>query len=584
MPEYDPIVLRYSPETQLTVNNLPGHSKIRRQRDSVGQSLVNAVFGVHADALSKDVDRVFHDHFLELASLDQPDIVWSTPIAPNTEFGLPVMSKNLLRNSSFEIYTNQLRLPDWWYVKTYIPNSEWLCYPYALVAQNGFIGDNCIALHCNPFTKIGISQLVPDRGANSLRFARTDPIQKDVVTPFKAGQELVASMYYWVGQHDMTSGVDTDMTLVVLAYDVDGNVDDLSHVVGVVETDGWQRASKAFTLQKNYTHIEVGVVFNTGYYDDYFDLPPVPHVDNFQLEFAKRATKWVPFLNDKPFYQDKVHVYPASPVVSEFMTRAQHVPTKRDFWHAVPTRITLEGRTSLEAAAVSGVTGYTYEVDNNKDQWRIEWVLKTHGGIQYICKVGVSPQDIYGWYQLALPTYNGNFGIGTKDDPDNYSLHYNYDTTIAAMTYFQGKIWAVGPAYHYVDVRIWKDEGEEYDIKETMCLFVIDPTTWHPEPNHLEVLAVLALPSWPHDDGSWPITAHNATRVEFRRGDQQHIFISSDDPGSGARKVYRYRLHYDYFTVEQDTRMAYFRENYEVVAVQPMVDPQANVAEVRRRS
>lgn len=586
MPEYDPKVLRYSPETQLTVNNLPGHSKMRRQRDSVGQSLVNAVFGVHIDLLHKDMDQAFHDHFLELANLDQPDIVWSTPLAPNTEFGLPVMSKNLLRNSSFEIWTNQLRLPDWWYIAAYTPMAEAVCYPGATVLPDGVIGDRCLQLRCDPNTKIGVSQSVPDRGAHSLRFATNDPIQRNVVAPFKAGQQLVASMYYKVDQHDMVSGVDTDLTLVVSAYDVDGGMDNYSYAVGVAQTDGWQRASTAFTLQKNYTRIEVGARFYTDAYDYELDTPPAPVVDAFQLEFAKRATKWTPFLNDKPFHQDKVHVHPSPAVVSEFGVRAQHVPTKRDFWNAVPTRVVLDDTKNLTAAAEPGITGYSYEVDSNKEQWRIEWVFKTHDGVKYICKVGTSPQDIYGWYRLALPTYNGNFGIGTKTDAANGSLHYNYDTITAAMTYFQGKLWVVGSAYTCADVRVWATipgDPPIASLSETMCLFVVDPATWWPEPNYLEVLAVLELPGWPHDDVGPIQLPHDATRVEFKRGDQQHIFISSDASFYADTKEHRYRLHYDYFTVDQDIRTAYFRENYETVAVQPMVDPQANTLEVRRR-
>lgn len=520
MPEYLPRVNRYSAETQKTCNNLPFHSKIRRERSSVGQSLINATFGAHAGDVRKSVNMFMRDHFVTLASLDQPDIYYSTELDPHIQLARPESTVNLLHNSSFEIWTNELRLPDWWFASH---------DDLVDVASDGIIGDRCISFNLTAGSSADIWQVVPTRLGNypsSAFFSEETPLFEQAEWPLKQGIEMVFSVWYMVPDHD--GSVDITLRLDVECHSRTGALTTYSTALSENTAGVWRRGYVAVTLPYDCDLIWVNAEGINGTISDF----PVPiYIDACQFEFGTLPTLWEPHINDRPFHLDTLNIHDPAPVVSEHGHRAQFVETIEDFWFALPTRLELIC-TEVPETVDPGRAGYTYEVDFWKKTWTTEWVIDDND----IVKRGIPEQaaDQYGRYLLAPTTHYGTYEDALFGMP---VLH--------ALTYFRDKLWIVATLFN------WTGTPDMY-------LFVANPDTPWPEPEYLEVPLVLRLRDWP---GGTPV------RVEFKYEDQQHIYITT------ATDEYCYRLYYDYFMINELKKRAFFRENLGTVSILPTAEP-----------
>lgn len=541
MTEYNPSVLKYRPDTQKAVNNLPYHSKIRRGRDSIGHILINYLFGNAAYDIRRQLTETQDDGYIMLANKDQPDIIWTAQLRPDLEFPAPTRNKNLLHNSSFEIWTNELRIPDWWQFQVAGGG-------LVLVGDSGVIGSRCLDLHLPPRADVTVWQTLPDDSAPALYSSRLDPLLSKSSQPFKLGQKIALSMYYRI---DEVVSVNATATLTLRCYRKDsagGAFDDFSLNIPFSVTSGWTRVEILQTASVPYSYVEVrfhAVNTDPTATEEIF-------VDALQLEFNDTVTRWEPYIYDKPFYCDKLNLYGAARAVSEYGVRVQWVPNTSSFWHNVPTRLDLVGARELSSAPSAGRAGFEYEVDFWGDQWTTEWEIGIHDGVEYIYKKGVEEEaeDSYGRYLLALSLYNGVLATDT-------GTGYSHLVHMQALTYFQQKLWVVGTA------------GDYHDIGTPVtCLFVADPATPWPEPEYLEAMSVLKLTGWPGGD---PV------RVEFQVDDQQHIYIYTNT------HCYCYRLYYDYFLLDAEARKAHFREEYDRVCVMPVEKREKAVANILRR-
>lgn len=510
MTEYSKQVLTYSVETQRAVNNLPYHHKIRRERASVGQCLLNALLGTHTRDIRSQLNETLRDKYLSMASLDQPDTHWTANLGSGFDMATPEDTINLLKNSSFEVWTNQLRLPDWW---------EYVGVRFIDVSEEGIIGERCIEVeHPGGAAEVSITQQVPQITDTQAYQQEASKLISLGENPFKGGIKLVASLWY---KTEYAGTTPTDFDLVLSYLDRNNNLGEVTQRLVLDTGDRWRRAEVSLVLPVDCAFVYVSGVFSG------FSEATTVLVDAFQLEIGETATKWQPYALERPFYQDVMGFNDPASAVSEYGVRGQYVESVEDFWYNYPTRTELVSTDTPENTD-PGRAGFVYEIDFWKDTWTLEWIIDGN----FIRKMGIpeEAQDQYGRYVLAPYTFDGYF----EDDVWDFTYH--------ALTYFQQKLWAVATA---VD---WKG-------RTRICLCVVDPLTPWPEPSYLETPTVLALADWP---GGTPV------RLEFKQEDQQHIYITT------AHDEYCYRLYHDYFMLNAQKRQVYFRENYGTVSVVPV--------------
>jgi len=215
------------------------------------------------------------------------------------------------------------------------------------------------------------------------------------------------------------------------------------------------------------------------------------------------------------------------------------VEDEADFWYwAVPTRVaplvgiqeynaTQDDAPSADANGVTvyGTAGRWLEVDHEGNEWPYQVLAYAYGGEHKLRMVGTEVPDILGTFDLAFRNYRSYFEVDT-------------DITLEAITWFGHWLWVV---------------HRKNDLAGTnrRYLSVVDVNTPWPRPSYLEVMATLELEG---------LSVHDRiTRVEFRHGDQQHVYI-----GDGLN-TYVYSLYYDYFVVKG--RTLYFREKPDRVSI-----------------
>ena len=557
---HTPEVLRYSPETQRVVNHLPYHHKIRRERSSVGQAYINNIIGTTLQHLKEQIYEAADDAYLFLANKDQTDIIWTVDLPAGVDYPFPEKIKNMLRNSSFEIWTNELRVPDWWHRSITQPDPTTYLTDIT-VSETGLIGNRCLKYSMEAGGSAYIYQVVPNESATPEIYLKDlDP--ELAKYPFTVGDRVTLSAYIKFG----TTGLsDTDASVIL---SLEGQLTDgVSNVAPHTATvpistcsDGsWHRIELSFIVSNPYESADVRLQV-----DALGSMPVIMYADALQLERSPVCTEWQPHIYDRPFYFDRLNLFGVAPAVSEFGTRSQHVALMDDFWRTVPTRISLSESRSLSTPAEAGRAGFSYEIDFWKDEWNIEWVIDDYDGTDYIYKKGVPEEaaDKYGRDLLAPPNAEGFLITGYM------SGLFDCRVDMHALTYFQDRLWIIGEGVTDQDEYVSHLQGGDPD--KTMCLFITDPTTTWPEPEHLEVLTVMQLPDWPA--GVTPV------RVDFRLEDADHIYIAGDNDVD-----YCYRLYRDYFVLDALEGRAYFRENYDSVCVQPMFAPQKTIRQTVRR-
>lgn len=522
MPEYQPRFNNYSPGTQRVANRLPYHSKIRRERSSVGQSLINSVIGPGSADLRKKIAELGNQHYLNVASYDTPDIIWSADLDSDVEYPTPITYKNFVRNSSFEICTNALRLIDWWELYNSVVDST----NKVTMDSNAAIGGNALKFDISGRATQSISQTICDTTAPDEYVLDIDPMLVNTVMPFRSGLTMTMSMYYNIIEF---TAIPVNVTIsmdIVGTRRVGGGTDTYTHTITPAVTSGWMRGEFSASFTADYSTLVIIIYVNNTGSGDVEML-----VDGVQLELGQAATEWVPNTMDKPFHLDPLSIDGFAPASSEFNSqRAQYVADIEEFWVAVPTRVEYEDCRAV-SGIVAGTSGYSYEVDFWKKQWTTEWKLGSHNGVDYIYKTGThdEAEDEYGRYLIGLTTHNGIIGVG-----DNGT--YDHSLNLHAITYFQDRLWVVASAPDYQSNSII-----------TNYLIVVNPSSPWPESTYLEAYTALEF-----DD----VLAGTLLKVEFKVEDQQHIYIST------STMEYKFRLYFDYFMLDPTNARAHFRESY----------------------
>ena len=540
MAVYDPVIRRYSPITQRIVNRLPMHDKIRRHRDSTGQLLVNHLLGYEMDKFWKERNSAIQNSYLTTAELDVTDRVYRIQAEPSKSYAVPETTTNLLRNSSFEVWTNQLGEPDWWEVTVVGSNSEW-----SMKESTGVIGDRYVNLNVTSGTSDAIITNYINNPNTPRYYKLADSFIADNQYPFKAGRPITFSVYCKLDADVVSSGsVSLYLQPVGRVSSVAAITTNLSVAYG---SGAWTRYTYTTTPSEDWVSLNVGIKVAAAVSAE-LNLG----IDAVQVEYGSTATDWEPYLRDRAYHMDYLNQKESPPIRSEYGNRAQYVTNKRSMWRGIPTRLALR-----ESKAVTGATagraGFGTEVDFWKTDYLTEWSIDG----AYIYKKGIPEEveDQYGVYKLALPAWNGTFMTET-------TAGYNGDFTVTpqVVTYFQQLLWVIGTAKNHLATGTAGDSGH--------YLFIIDPNTWWApgEPTYLETKAVLALSE----------LSGTMLKVDFRWQDGSKIYITD------STTEYVYDLYRDYFMFDDENKRVYFKELYGSAKVEPTAKSIKRIAELKR--
>ena len=487
MAEYEPKAGWYSRWTQKIANSLPSWNKIRRQRDSVGQTLINAIAGKHVEHTWDEMERAVRNRYPGTIEVDQPDLVTRVSLSRSLNLNSATKVYNRLFNSSFEIWPNQAEIPQYW---RYAGDAT------VEVVDEGFVGNRALRL--------------------SAALNESVTIYQDMERAIPAGQEWTFSAWYSITSALSLTVPASGFGLEAVGYLVDNTTETLRSPF-LADTDGnAKKVSLTGSFTKYVTKVRVSLVVT---HTPSFTFTDAVVVDLVQAEEGVVATSWRPhFLDNWPHVDIFSKI---SPLWLEDGNRTQFVESLKDFWiRAMPTRLTYaqqitdSGPADSAPAAVGGITSYGttgrfVETDFHKEDWLYTIEAYSAAGTPKLRMIGTDVPDILGTFDLAFR---------------NWRNWYEEDTSIEieAITYFSGRVWVVHKKNDLLGV-------------QKRYLSVVDPKTPWPRPSYLEAPITLELTT--------PSLGTLITRVEFRYDDQQHIYI-----GDGL-DTYVYTLHYDYFMI-----------------------------------
>jgi hypothetical protein len=512
-------VLTYSHRAQQMANFLPPWNKIRQDREGVGQQLFS-VIGRQLEGLSQETDRFMRAGYITLADADEPDLIFSSDIVTARGLPFPTTVKNQLLNSSFEIWSDQSRLPDWWR-STGDGHVE---------VKGGFLGARALKITPDASGQVEVYQ------------------QFDIKVP--AGETWAHSLWY------TTTGVSfgSPAELRITGTLADGTTT-TSAVSFTIGTTAPTRLSLTTSFASAVVRLRFSVFVAAGASDDgtvTFDL--------CQSEKADFPTGWMPNIFD-----NWPHVtYEATrlaPLLLEHGIRAQFVDGRDDFWRrALPTRavfhrtaLTGNAQTAAPTADSDGVTVYDsagrftqFTFDGQALRGVYQAILDASSNYK-VRQIGDSPADIYGTFDLAPISWKHQFVTRT-------------DLTMEAIASIHNHLFVV---FRTNDVNGF----------ERRYVGVADQEVPMPFPTYLETPLVLELPQpSPLDRDDWVATTIRS--AAFQDGDQQHLILSDGET------QWVYRLHYDYFQVSVTDGRLYTREKYTELLPMPSVDvrlqPQAD--------
>jgi len=497
MADYEPKKGWYSSLTQRIANKLPEWNAIRRRRDSVGQSLINAAAGSKIEHTWNEAERALRNKFIGTLEIDQPDLVARIDVPDSITLAQPTKIKNKVLNSSFEIWPNQSALPQLWRSSG---DGD------VAVVDDGFIGNRAAQL--------------------SAGYGESITVYQDIDIQIPANQSWTYSVWYSIDSSLALSSPASGFGLEAVGYCVDGTTETLRTAFDVNTGGRPLRIYVSGAFTKTTTKVRIQAVVS---HTPTFTFTDSVIVDLFQMEIGTLPTSWLPNpLDNWPH----IKVYSkVAPVLIESGDRTQFVESMEDFWiKAVPTRaayntvLTEDEVADSAPAAIGGFTsfgtaGRFTEIDFFDDEWPYTVEAYKLGSDYKLRMVGTDVPDI-----LAI------FDLGFR----NYRDYFEVDAAVVfeAITYYNDWLWIV-----------LKKADWAGTTKRWVC--VADVRTPWPRPSYLEVMAVIELPT--------PSTSALITRVEFRYDDQQHLYI-----GDG-HTTYVYDLYYDYFMISG--RRIYMRED-----------------------
>jgi hypothetical protein len=260
------------------------------------------------------------------------------------------------------------------------------------------------------------------------------------------------------------------------------------------------------------------------------------------------AKEWKPHIQDSYPY---MLMDGLAPVVVEHPFRAQMVTRQTDFWlKAIPTRIgslqLLSSSGTVDPTPTPGTDGFAVyaeagrfvEVDFWKKEWPGTWQLGYQSASPRIRGLTYDAGDVLGPFNIAFRNYRNWFDDGHVWTPEG-------------MTYFHGYLLVVLQKQNYLG------QTKRY-------LAIVDARRPRPFPTYMEAWALLELPGIS--------LGTRLSRVAIRWSDQQHLYV-----GDGQSE-WVYRLHYDYFILDEDAKIVYLREDYGTVVPQLIVKQQQNLS------
>lgn len=385
-----PTELYYADVTQRISNHLPEHSKIRKLKHSVGQTLINAVYGQPLEELESVLETDLRASFAVTYPLDDLDLLSKAEIPEWVDISQASARVNHVPNSSFEIRSNGARLPDGWRKQG------------TVTVVDGLEGRNAVRLSMVPYGRSAIFQEIPLR--------------------ILAREKWTASVWYKIPANGLTAPA-SDFSLRVRVFHIDGTVSQLDEILDATTDGAWRRASLSFSFSKESTTISIEVLA--------VDVPAsfsfssyTLDVDCFQLERGELATPWRPDVLDAlPYAPVEIPL----PLFLGGEAHAHYVDNLEDFYsRSIPTRAEYLGdeEGSYEAVTSAGVVEIS---DYFKKTWRFTFQVQD-GAIQ---KIGEDvPGDYFPPYDIAARRHDGY-------------LERLSGALVEAITFFAGYLWAV---------------------------------------------------------------------------------------------------------------------------------------------
>jgi hypothetical protein len=507
MSEYEPKVGFYSSEVQRMANSLPQWMKLRRERDSKGQSFLTPA-GATLEHINDQLEEFLRNRFPELTNLDEPDQLRKIQLPYEIQFKDPKYIENYLLNSSFELWTSQDRLPDYWR-STGVGTVN---------VGTGILGANAIQLRPDASNYVDLYQEVDQliRAGVAWTFYTWYVSTATGLTPPATGfgLEIIGT------HHDAT----TETLRVSFDADTSGHPR-RAMIQGSFTQDVMRIRFRAVSTNS------VGFPITTPVYVDIAMAAP----GDTSLDWKPNPFDNYPYIN---FYDRLM------PVAVENPRRIQFVEKFEDFWgKSVPTRASsplsrIVGASQdpaptpgTDGVTIYSTTGRSYDVDYFGDRWKFAWqLIRDVSNNPRIRALGTEAGDILGPFDIGFRNWRNWIEDGATWYPE-------------AMTFFHG----------YLFVILYKSTVQAAGNRHFLA--IVDPKTLWPRPSYLECLAMIEL------DLSDELTI---TRAEIRRSDQQWLYL-----GDGQTE-WAFPLHYDYFMIDDARKALYLREDYGTVVPQLM--------------
>lgn len=342
--------------TQRLANELPEFMVARRDASSVGQELLNSI-AQNLQIAESDLSRARFEQYLSTTSNDQHDIHYRF-ILPEGQNLTPPDEVNLIRNSSFEIRTDQAWFSDWW---------DW-------------DGNGTVSI---------VSGLRTEKALSVLNGKVAQELQRS----FAPGHRLTLSGWYKVA----ASGSQVELTVTYS----DATTQTWSTNLAV--SSNWSKfslTSSAFSKRVDLIHIVI-----TG-------GASALSVDNLQLERGAESSRWVPNIEDRYFWIEDTEPCPISllsPTYCQYMGQSDSPEVEYEWWRAHPTRATLASTQTKAPFSVPSDQTLGYQYDFYKRRWLEAWRISSNK----IQRYGPEAGDIYANYDLWFPTLEGQYYADT---------------------------------------------------------------------------------------------------------------------------------------------------------------------------
>lgn len=361
----DPRTYWNSEYAQELVNQLPYHSKIRRDASSTGWNLVDQLAGTHMEDLQVILERSLRDSFLTTLSLDTANRYWYKQLDGTWLMNAPSNSRNLLLNSSFDIQSDHSWFADEW---------DWN-------------------------TEGSVTRIDGHNSGTALRLTPDgdDPTVAQYVEEFfTAGDTVSLSFFYkssansgrvWMDLHH------ADETTSTVEYTIQDS------------SSRWVKERISTTATKRVMAITVYArAFNS-----------VVDYDSFMLQRDDQDRTWVPNLEDNYRWitlNNRTPVFIYRPRFIQYTGEVGEPLGEYQWWYANPTRTALDSTIEDDGAGVDTkfVTGLS------TDFWGNSWNMGVKKSGDNIQLENLDAGDVHVVYSLRFQSLDNRY------IEDTYSL------------------------------------------------------------------------------------------------------------------------------------------------------------------